>query len=187
MSKDFLLNTEDIDPDLNYYNNIAFVDAIYRLPSEIDAVLKENTNTKFSLMHANCRGFQYNFDKLLSSVTNITNDLSVIAVSETWTNCSNENDYQLPHYNLGINSRVNKSCGGVGLFVHDSLHYKLRKDLCNIVPDVFECIFIELDVNKVIVGCLYRPPCGNLSTFIAHFDTLLSKLNNEKKNLLYCR
>lgn len=36
--KRFLLNTEHIDPDLNYYNNIAFVNAIYRMPSEINTL-----------------------------------------------------------------------------------------------------------------------------------------------------
>lgn len=59
------------------------MDAIYRMPSEIDVSLSETAGTQFSIMHANCRGFLHNFDKLLSFVNTSAIDLSVIAVSET--------------------------------------------------------------------------------------------------------
>jgi len=168
-----LLNMEDVDPDLNFYNNIAFKDAVYTLPSEIQA-------SEFSILHANCRGLEYNFDKLQSLVDTIPTSISVIAISETWTDPNSENNYQLNGYNFEVISRRHKSCGGVGLFVNHSLRYKLRKDLCICVPDIIECIFIELELNKVIVGCLYRPPGSDLASFTAQFDTLLSKLMKKK-------
>lgn len=179
--KRFLLNMEDMDPDLNYYNNIAFTDTVYKLPSELQHTEEENNCFNFSLLHANCRGFQHNFDKLTSFLNLISFDVSVVATSETWTDSDNHDDYQLPDYNFEVISRSHKSCGGVGLFIHESLQYKLRNDLCINVPDVLESIFIELELNKVIVGCLYHPPGTDLASFTAYFDTLLSKINTEKK------
>lgn len=176
----FLLNMEDMYPDLNYYNNAAFSDTSYYLPCELKTFTETNKASSFSIVHVNCRGLEQNFGKLQSFIYALPIETSVIATSETWTNTSNERLFQLPGYNFEVVSRKHKHCGGVGLYIHHSLTYKLREDLCTSVPDVFECIFVELDLNKTIIGCVYRPPGNDLSTFVSYFDTLLSKINNEK-------
>jgi len=57
----------------------------------------------------------------------------------------------------------------------------LRADLCIDVPDVIESIFIELNTDNTIVGCVYRPPGADVATFTAYVDTILSKINKERK------
>jgi len=172
---------EDVDPDLNFYNNIAFNDTMYKLPSEIQDSVDDSTHFEFSILHANCRGLVYNFDKLQSLVDTIPTNISVIATTETWTESHNEKNCQLDGYNFEVISRRHKSCGGVGLYVNHSLRYTLRNDLCVSVPDTLECVFIELELTKMLVGCLYRPPGSDVASFTAQLDTLLSRINNEKK------
>jgi len=96
----FLLNSEDLDPDVNYYNNIPFVDSYYKLPSELTCQVNEKRCMNFSIFHANCRGFVHNFDKLLSVITSLSIDTSVVAVTETWTDQNNENDYRIYGFNF---------------------------------------------------------------------------------------
>ena len=50
-----------------------------------------------------------------------------------------------------MKSRQHKQCGGVGLFIRNSLKYKLRDDLCIDTPDVIESIFIELDCYNMVI------------------------------------
>jgi len=177
----FLLNSEDLDPDINYYNNIPFVDSYYKLPSEITCQVNDKAHLNFSIFHANCRGFVHNFDNLTSVITSLSIDVSVVAVTETWTNLNNENDYRIYGFNSEIKSRQHKQCGGVGLFINTSLTYKLRADLCIDVPDVIESIFIETVSDKMVVGCVYRPPGADVAVFTAYVDTILSRINKERK------
>ena len=80
-----------------------------------------------------------------------------------------------------MKSRQHKQCGGVGLFIRNSLKYKLRDDLCIDTPDVIESIFIELDCYNMVIGCVYRPPGSDVAVFTSYIDTILSKINKEKK------
>ena len=73
------------------------------------------------------------------------------------------------------------------MFISYLLKYKLRDDLCIDSPDIIESIFVELDYNNIIIGCVYRPPGADVAVFTAYVDTLLSKINKEKKKMLYCR
>ena len=88
------------------------------------------------------------------------------------------------HLNFSIKSRQHKQCGGVGLLINAYLKYKLRDDLCIDVPDVKESIFVELTSDTF--GCVYRSSGADVATFTAYIDTVLSKLNKERK-MLYCR
>ena len=104
--------------------------------------------SNFSILHANCRGLEHNFDKLVSLTSSAPIDT---ATTETWTNSANEDNYKLCGYNFEVKSRQHKHCCGVGLFISDFLKYKLRDDLCIDSPDIIESIFVELDYNNIVV------------------------------------
>jgi len=116
-----------------------------------------------------------------SVITSLPIDVSVVAITETWTDQNNENHYKICGFDSEIKSRRHKQCGGVGLFISSSLKYKLRDDLCTDVPDVIETIFIEIVSDNMIVGCVYRPPGADVAIFTAYFDIILSKINKERK------
>ena len=64
-SNRFLANNEDLDPDSNYYNELALPDATYPSADEVFNVTK-STQFGFSILHVNCRSIRKNFDDLLS-------------------------------------------------------------------------------------------------------------------------
>ena len=60
---------------------------------------------------------------------------------------------------------------GVAIFVHESLCYTKRNDLC-INCEAIECLSIEIennDVKNVIFNIVYRPPDGDLEVCENYF------------------
>ena len=87
----FLLNDKDLDPDINYWNNITLSDCNYVISSDLNALCSEHKDyNQFSIMHSNCRSIVKNCNSLLSLVNLLNHHISVIAVSELWTNKDNE-------------------------------------------------------------------------------------------------
>ena len=78
--------------------------------------------------------------------------------------------------------KVDRSGGGVGIYIKDHLHYTLREAWG--VNTHYESIFIEVDMserNNIIVGAVYRPPSGNINLFNDEFDIMLESIGNENK------
>ena len=74
-------------------------------------------------MHSNCRSIVKNFNSLLSLVNRFNHHISVIAISELWTNENNENLYNIPGYNFVAKSRLHTTDGVVGLFVSETYNF----------------------------------------------------------------
>ena len=57
-------------------------------------------------------------------------------------------DYIIPNYSIEKDIRVNKRGGGVSLYVHSSLQYKLRNDLkIGSDSETINSVFVEIDQN----------------------------------------
>ena len=77
-------------------------------------------------------------------------NFSIVCFSETWANDININkssSFQLPNYNPDHQIRKPRKGGAVCIFIHDSLDYKLRKDLF-INCDPIESLTIEICKRK---------------------------------------
>ena len=90
-------------------------------------------------------------------------------------------DYSLPHENR-------KYCrgGGVAIFVHESLCYTKRNDLC-INCEAIENLSIEIrhnDSKNKIFNIVYRPPGGDLKVFENYFQSILSHNSIRNKNVI---
>ena len=95
----------------------------------------------------------------------------------------NDNQVKIDGYHLIIKDRNNNSRGGgVCLYVCHSITYSER---CNFISDSIEATWIELSLksNKVIVGCLYRPPNSDLSYFNSMLD-IFEKVTSEDKDVV---
>ena len=76
-----------------------------------------------------------------------------------------------------------KGGGGVSLYIHSSLQYKLRNDLkIGTDSETINSVFVEVDKNttgtkrNLIVGCIYRPPWVNLSKYNSCMTNILAVL-----------
>ena len=180
----FLLNNENLDPDVSYYNELKLPDSAYSLATELSPLYSDpvtSQNKPFSIIHANCRGINKSFENIINTVDELNFKVSVIAVTETWTTVATENLYQITGYNPVFKSRnaVNLG-GGVGIFILDSIPFVVRDDLCS-SDNCIETLFIELLHDNVIVGCVYRPPGLDVNEFTAYIETLFSKISKEHK------
>ena len=68
--------------------------------------------------------------------------------------------------------------GGVAMYINVKLIYKIRKD---IYIDGIENLFIEIDKN--IIGTLYRPPSNNIVNFLDKLEKELDKMSRENKHI----
>ena len=85
---------------------------------------------------------------------------------KTWANDININKnslFQLPNYNTEHEIRKSRKGGRVCIFIHDSLSFKVRKDL-SINCDAIEFPSIEICKRKTrntIFNDVCRPPNGD--------------------------
>ena len=109
----------------------------------------------------NARSLIVNFDQFKSLPDHLQRPFSTIAVSETWLNDLSADQVNIPGYIFRSNHRSGKTGGETGLYLQNSLEYKIRSDGNYSDPDVFESSFVEICVPRektIIVGSLYRPP-----------------------------
>ena len=184
------IDNDDIDKDWNINledDGIDDIDSKYLADSSIHEFFKLDDRTAINLLHANCRSLSKNFSKLSTLFNLISGKITAIAVTETWLTESNSDIFNFPGYEFVSKSRTSKNAGGVGIYVDNSHEYIIRDDLCLMLPHI-ECIFIELvlrGVPNVILGCVYRPPNTDATTFNTDFLSLLNVISTgtDKKKL----
>ena len=117
---------------------------------------------------------------------NTTTD--IIAISETKiTNTVNvDASISLPNYTF-VNCPSLTSAGGVGLFIHNTIEFKLRNDLTCQNNNLFESIWIEveqtsLSSQKCIIEVIYRNPEPEISSFMDFIEHTMMRLQNSGNN-----
>ena len=90
----------------------------------------------FNLLHVNCRSINKNFKGLTNLLHGISQELSVVAISETWLNATNEDCFSICGYNYASKIRIGRDGGGVGMYINNALVYCVREDLSRMLPFV---------------------------------------------------
>ena len=123
------------------------------------------------MFHLNIRSIPEYFIEISSYIESLDIVFKIIALSETWLKPYHA-DYIIPNYNAEKHIRFYKRGGGVSLYIHSSLQYKLRNDKkIGIDSETINAVFVEVNKNttgtkrNLIVGCIYRPPWVNLSEY----------------------
>ena len=180
-SEDALVNTDcfndydpsllgNIDPDINYLNsNKKVLNTPYYNDQSFNRKFNRN-NDSLSMLHLNIRSIPDHFLQLTSLLNNLNTELKIVAISETWIKPFHIN-YNIPNYNIEQDFRHQKRGGGVCLYLHSVIQYKLRNDLkLGNNPELVNSVFIEIEkstigtIKNVIVGCIYRPPWVDVCT-----------------------
>ena len=176
----------NIDPDINYLNtNMKSINTQYYDDQQFRDKFKSNTN--ISMFHLNIRSIPEHFIELTSYIHSLNIDFKIIGISETWLKPFHTN-YIIPNYNIEKDIRVKNRGGGVSLYIHGSLQYKLRNDLkIGNDPETINSVFVEVDKDttgtkrNLIIGCIYRPPWVDLSEYNSCMTNTLALLQSENK------
>jgi hypothetical protein len=185
----------DIDPDLQYFNDMTQIDSSlacnYFIPKYFNEYIKKHevSDSNFSILHLNIRSLPRNGSNLSDFLDNLEMKFSVVALSETWLSHNTLNLYDIENYNGEHLYRKNRTGGGVSIFVREEISYSQRTDL-SVFNEILESIFIEIpkhNINTdkdVLVGVVYRPPNTDISEFNQLLSEILHKCSHESK-LLY--
>ena len=178
-----LLNNNQ-DPDENLTEN--FKNCSYFTPNELKDSLEKTPLNNFSIISFNIRSMKKNFEEFRDFLTNLNYEFSVISLTETWCldDPRNETLFKLNNYTSLYQAR-NDDCNGGGtcFFIHNSLTFNKRPDLCVNNNDI-ESLSIEIvnpNCKNIIVNVTYRQPAGNIKVFEESFKNILApkKINNK--------
>ena len=131
-------------------------------------------------MHLNTQGVVSTFDIFLLAVDRYSFD--VITLSETWLK---QNELLLQHvtipgYVYAFNHKDKKKCGGVGVYVKETIQFKRLTDIEKRFP-ALEHLWPEIPGrnkhSKILLGAVYRSESVMLySDWLESFESLLSDL-----------
>ena len=168
-----------VDPDKHLFNSINSMCDYYTDEQIHDSVRLDNN---FSLIHFNCRSVYANFTKIKEYLSNLKSKF------KTWIDEVRGIDFCIDDYELHHSNRKNKRGGGVALLVHSDLKCRTVKCMTMAIDDLFECITVEIDMEKkknIIVTCVYGTPGSKVEVFNEKFEEVLSHLN-EMKTYVMC-
>ena len=181
-----------IDPDDNYFNDCDDNFESFSIEKLNSSNVINESSLNIMLHNARSilsKGRMDDYEHLFGT---IKNSFHVIAFTETWLkneNCDTVkfNEYNSSHMIRPITSNDNDKAqgGGISVFVHENISYKVRNDL-NIMLPFIETLFIEFIVNnkKYMIGTVYRTPNTNVNTFIDYLDTLIEPIKNSHELII---
>ena len=138
---DNVLLNNNTDLDEKIFNNLSKIDSVFYAVEEAATSFK-----KFSAK--TLRSLNQNFESLKELLTTIKFELKVICFTETWSTDDprNETLFNLENYTSINQVRKHGRGGGICVFIHNSLTFKLRSDLATNNNDI-ESLAIEI-INK---------------------------------------
>ncbi|KAK2149304.1 hypothetical protein LSH36_455g01026 [Paralvinella palmiformis] len=94
------------------------------------------------------------------------------------------------YHNIITRCRNEDGRGGAGLFIKDSINFKVREDLSVFIPHVYESLFVEVEnesYKKIIAGFIYRPntlPPADVDVFTSTLFDIMEIINTDGKSSL---
>ena len=138
----------DLDPDCNFLKESSS-SCDYFFEGQLNELLVNKNDLDLSIFHLNARSLYGNFGKFTHLLGLLDHEFSVIGISETWLSDSIFDLVDIPGYNYNFsNHRVNKTGGGVGLYLLDKFEFKIRSDLNTSHTSCYEAIFAEINIHK---------------------------------------
>ena len=137
---------------------------------DINNFNKNYTNdNKLSFFLLNIRSLPDHFREMVTYLECLNTKFKIIALTETWLKDHHTN-YTLPNYIFEQTFRPKARGGGVCLYIHSSLQYKMRRDLITTNQNIIKnskhhqkevnSLFIEINKkststkHNIIVGCI---------------------------------
>ena len=165
----------------------------YLDPNLINDDFLKSDSTSLTVFQNNIRSLNKNFHLVEEIFNNCTDLPDVLAFCETRLN-ENSIAPSLEGYSFECENSPT-ACGGVGIFVSDSLNYTVRNDL-KINVNACEDLWIEIETEsksddnpdvkqeKLVIGTIYRHPGSQYSLFCDRLCASIENLNRTKTKYL---
>ena len=147
---------------------------------EINSLL--DGDNELVIVHHNVRSFNKNFDNLSLLLSQITNNIDIIILSETWFNDSISSD--IDGYSGYHTFRSDRNGGGISVYVRVGLGSCFLSEY-SVITDDYEICAVDVipDINNIqnnfIVLGIYRPPNSNIPVFSNHIENLALQLRDK--------
>ena len=183
---------DDVDPDLNFYNDLAYHSASLCKYYSEDHFNNDIGNInlkscqKLSMCHLNVRSMSRNFSSFTNYMQCLNYTFSFIGLTESWLTGENCTLFNLEGYDFVEKHRTSRPGGGVGLFIPDHMEYEVRNDI-SVNNNLIESVFIEvykssLDTNRnIFMGVIYRIPGSDMKEFNTLIREILDSVKSEQK------
>ena len=162
--------------------------AYYHL-NKLLQTLQNKPDGKLTLFHTNIRSVNKNIDELYCLIK-LTGTFDIIGLSELWEPETNKHEriFSLPGYHDLEHLQGRTQNSGCGIFIKDSIRYKVRDDLnCSFYSDKeeFQLFFVELflDSENLVICTLYRHPKGDFSEFQKELIKSIKRVSKQNKKI----
>ena len=165
---DNVLLSNTNDPDENIFNNLSQIDSVLHAVEEAATSFKKFSDKTFSVLHLNARS--HYFESLKELLTTIKFEFKVICLTETWCTDDPRNEilFNLENYTSIYKVRKHGRGGGICVFIHNSLTFKLRSDLGTNNNDI-ESLVIKINKN-VVISAQYRQPASDFKQYKTYLE-----------------
>jgi hypothetical protein len=148
-----------------------------------------DTTFKYKSIHINIKSLPDKFERLKIFIQRFKDaglSIDFILICETFLTSLNAEFYQLPGYKFIHKCRSTINCGGVGMYIRNDIHFKLRDDIALFCEGEFESIFIETTYGdkSAIVGEVYRIPSSNELLSLNRFETITEMIKNINRHVI---
>ena len=150
---------------------------------------KLKTENDFSIFHSNVNGLESKFNNLHNFLGGCNSTLDILAITETSEQVDNSfiSNVEIEGYAL-FHTPTLSGKGGCALYVNKLYNSFERVDLKAQEKD-FESTWVEIknsNSKNIIIGCIYRHPRQDVTTFLNHLDSILCKISRENKEIYLC-
>ena len=158
------LNDFNQNPDVNFSS----LETIYLPPSEIDKNFQNLSKESFSVLHLNISSTNKNLEAFQDFYNFLNTKFSIICLTQLCAYNSNINQnslFQLEGYIAVRQIKKSRKEGGIGIFIRDSLLYKLHTDLNINCEDIksFSIEILSSQTRNIVFNVVCRPPDGDLN------------------------
>lgn len=155
-------------------------ECLYLLPVDIVQHIGRSFDSSFKAFHLNVRSAKHKAADLECLFSQFSVRFNVIMLTETWY--SDEADaFHLPSYKCLCLNRTFSRGGGVSVLIDESMSHNLLPNFCMITHD-YEVL--SLISGDMLISVVYRPPDGNVSNFLAFFESLLGFVSDNNLNVI---
>lgn len=173
------MNFRNLDPELNYRVQDSTC-TYYNFDNMSECF--QNSSRSLKVISFNVRSIKNKIDLLLSSLSLVNIDFTIIILTETWLN--NENEFpDIPGYTAYHCVRSDRGGGGVTVLVDHSVDSHLVDVY---IDELWESVSVAVTSsgNEYYVTGVYRPPRQALHNFNSVFFPYIDRISLDKTSFV---